>query len=61
MTYEVGDYYLKRLYKNGDNKTLKNPANHFGIGLVTVNNYDNAINEITKNENGKCLYYACWT
>ena len=25
-----------------------------------MDNYDDAINEITKEENGKCPYYACW-
>ena len=57
------EYYcnIERLFKNGDNKTVKDSAAHFGIGLVTVDNYNDAINEITKEENGKCPYYACWT
>ena len=25
-----------------------------------MDNYEDAINEITKEENGKCPYYACW-
>jgi len=35
-------------------------VHHFGIELVTEDNYYDAINEITKEENGKCTYYACW-
>ena len=35
-------------------------VHHFGIELVTEDNYYDAINEITKEENGKCPYYACW-
>ena len=60
MTYQGPSCNIEKLFKNEDNKTLKEAANHFGIGLVTVNNYDDAINEITKEENGKCPYYACW-
>jgi hypothetical protein len=60
MTYQEDSCNIERLYKNGDNKTVKDAAEHFGIELVTVDNYDDAINEITKEENGKCPYYACW-
>jgi hypothetical protein len=61
MTCEDPYSNIKRLFKNDDNKTVNEAANHFGIELVTVNNYDDAIKEITKEENGKCPYYACWT
>ena len=47
--------------KDYDNKTVNDAVSHFGIELVTVNNYYDAKNEITKEENGKCPYYACWT
>ena len=50
----------KNFLKNGDNKTVKDAADHFGIKIVTVDNYEDAINEIIKEENGKCPYYACW-
>ena len=60
MSYEENSCNIERLFKNGDNKTVKDAAEHFGIELVTVDNYDDAINEITKEENGRCPYYACW-
>jgi hypothetical protein len=61
MTYQEDSCNIEKLFKNDDNKTVNEAANHFGIELVTVNNYDDAIKEITKEENGKCPYYACWT
>ena len=60
MIYKSKSSNLERLYKNGDKKTVKDAADHFGIKIVTVDNYEDAINEITKEENGKCPYYACW-
>ena len=39
---------------------VKQAVKHFGISIVSVNNYKDAINELTKNQQGKCLYYACW-
>ena len=61
MTYqEKNNFNIERLYKNDNNKTVKDAADHFGIELVTGDNYYDAINEITKEENGKCPYYACW-
>lgn len=48
------------MYNNDGNKTINDAVSHFGIKIKTVNNYDDAINELTKNENGKCPYYACW-
>ena len=47
---EVGSS-ICRLFKNGDNKTVK--ADHFRIEIVAVNNYNDPINEMTKEENGK--------
>ena len=61
MTCEDPFSNIKSLSYNHPNKTVKDAADHFGIELVTVNNYDDAIKEITKEENGKCPYYACWT
>ncbi len=57
------EYYcnIEKLFKNSDNKTVNDAAVHFRIEIVTINNYDDAIKEITKEENGKCPYYACWT
>ena len=62
MTYNyVDSCSIGKLFNNNDNKTVKNAADHFGIEIVAVNNYNDAINEITKEEKGKCPYYACWT
>jgi len=60
MTYEQNDCNIQKLFQNGESKTVKQAVEHFGIELVAVDNYRKAIKEITKNENGKCPYYACW-
>jgi len=40
---------------------LKDALDHLGIIIDVVENYRNAIEKITsKNENGKCPYYAVW-
>ena len=41
-------------------RTVREAVEHFGIDIVFVNNYEDAINELTKNEEGNCPYYACW-
>ena len=60
MTYSESCCNIEKIYENGNNKTIKDAASHYGIGIVTVDNYNDAINELTKEENGKCPYYACW-
>ena len=60
MTYFEDSCNIDKLYKNGDNKTVKEAVSHYGIDIVTVNNFSDAKNELTKEENGKCPYYACW-
>ena len=60
MVYYEDTCNIDKLYKNGDNKTVKDAVSHFGIDIVSVNNYNDAIKELTKDENGKCPYYACW-
>ena len=60
MVYDDGTYNIDKLYKNGNNKTVKDAVSHYGIDIVSVNNYNDAIKELTKDENGKCPYYACW-
>ena len=57
--YENSCNINKISYNNG-NKTVKDAVSHFGIEITTVNNYGTAITELTKSENGKCPYYACW-
>ena len=51
---------INRISYNNGNKTVKNAVSHFGIDITTVNNIEAAITELTKSENGKCPYYACW-
>lgn len=51
---------INNLYENSENKIVKDEVSHFGIDIIAVNNYGNEIKEITKDENGKSPYYACW-
>ena len=60
MTYYEDSCNIPNLHKNGKNKTVKDAVEHFGATIVTVDNYNDAIKELKKNENGKCPYYACW-
>ena len=56
MTYngEVG-CSIGRLFKNGDNKTVKDGSDHFVIEILAVNNYNDPINEITKEKMGNAF------
>ena len=60
MTYCGSSCNIQKLYINGNNKTVKEAVEHFGVTIVTIDNYNDAIEELKKNENGKCPYYACW-
>ena len=60
MLYNVYDCYINQISYNNGKKTVKDAVSHFGIEITTVNNYEKAIAELTKSENGKCPYYACW-
>ena len=60
MTLYEGACNIPKLYNNGNNKTVKEAVEHFGITIVAVNNYKDAIKELKKNDKGKCPYYACW-
>ena len=60
MTYHDDTCSIQNLYSNGNNKTVKEAVEHFGVTIVTIDNYNDAIEELKKNENGKCPYYACW-
>ena len=60
MTYYGEKFNIDKLYENGNNKTVKEAVKHYGIIIIPVRTYENAIKELTKNEKGKCPYYACW-
>ena len=60
MLYNVYDCNINQISYNNGKKTVKDAVSHFGIEITTVNNYEKAIAELTKSENGKCPYYACW-
>jgi hypothetical protein len=60
MTHYEDACNIPKLYNNGDNKTVKEAVEHFGITIVAVNNYKAVIKELKKNGNGKYSYYACW-
>ena len=60
MTYHDNTCNIQNLYNNGNNKTVKEAVEYFGITIVSKDNYNDAIKELKKNENGKCPYYACW-
>ena len=60
MTHYSSSINIEKLYENGKNRTVREAVEHFGIDIVSVNNYEDAINELTKNEEGNCPYYACW-
>ena len=60
MLYNDISVNINKLFYNEENKTVKDAVSHFGIEIITVNNYLDAIKELTKDENGKCPYYACW-
>jgi len=44
----------------GNKFCLNDAASFYGVELKIVQNYSDAINEITKQENGKCPYYSIW-
>ena len=53
------DYLLKNIPKN--DSCLKDCLDYYGINIDIVENYRDAIEKITsKNEKGKCPYYAVW-
>lgn len=60
MLYNVYDCNINQISYNNGKKTVKDAVSHFGIEITTVNNYEKAIAELTKSENGKYPYYACW-
>ena len=60
MTYYGEKFNIDKLNENGNNKTVKEAVKHYGIIIIPVRTYENAIKELTKNEKGKCPYYACW-
>ena len=60
MLYNDSICNINAIFYNGKNKTVKDAVSHFGIEIYAVDSYERAITELTKNENGKCPYYACW-
>ena len=53
------DYLLKTIPQN--DSCLKDCLDYYGIKLEIVENYREAIEKITsQNEEGKCPYYAVW-
>ena len=60
MTLTGDSCNIKKLYNNDKNKTVKEAVEHYGITIVSVDNYNDAINELKKDQKGKCPYYACW-
>ena len=53
------DYLLNRIPQN--DSCLKDCLDYYGIKIDIVENYREAIEKITsKNEEGKCPYYAVW-
>ena len=44
----------------GNKFCLKDAASFYGVEIKIVQNYKDAINEITKEEKGKCPYYSVW-
>ena len=60
MTHKEDSCNIERLYQNGNNKTVREAVEYYGITIIAVDNYENAIRELTKKEKGKCPYYACW-
>ena len=60
MTYWEDTCNIKKLYQNGNNKTVQEAVEYYGITIIAVNQYKDAIKELTKKEKGKCPYYACW-
>ena len=64
MLYEEGSYItVKRIFESGgdSSKCIKDAADHFGISIIAVTNYNDAIKEIKKQSKpGYCDYYAVW-
>ena len=60
MLYYVDLFNIDKIFENNGKKTVKEAVSTFGIEIIGVNNYEDAIKELTKNEKGKCPYYACW-
>ncbi len=57
--YKVDPDYIEKP-PPGENFCLGHVVNFFGITLKIVQDYKEAINEITTNDNGECPYYAVW-
>ena len=64
MLYQEGDYCtVNRIFQSGgsNDKCIKDAADHFGISITAVTNYNDAIREIKKQSKpGYCDYYAVW-
>ncbi|KAK8898415.1 hypothetical protein M9Y10_000702 [Tritrichomonas musculus] len=55
----ISPEYLSKAEYAGDGECVKKAVEHFGIEIVVVTNYKDAINELIS-QKGKCKYYAVW-
>ena len=62
LLYTEGDYItLERIYKGKEGEEcIQSSIDYYGISIDVATNYQETINKLTLDVNGKCDYYACW-
>ena len=62
LLYTEGDYITpQRIFKGKEGEEcIKSSVDYYGIEIDVVQNYQDAIQKLTKDNNGKCEYYACF-
>ncbi|KAK8841092.1 hypothetical protein M9Y10_027933 [Tritrichomonas musculus] len=57
---QLNKKYIFENYESGRKECINEAVKFFGITLTVVQNYEDAIHEITKSNNDLCEYYAVW-
>ena len=62
LLYTEGDYITpQRIFKGKEGEEcIKSSVDYYGIEIEVVQTYQDAIQKLTKDNNGKCEYYACF-
>ena len=57
---QLNKKYIFENFESGRKECINEAVKFFGISLEVVQNYEDAIKEITKSNNDLCEYYAVW-
>ena len=57
---QLNKKYIFENFESGRSECINEAVKFFGISLQVVQNYEDAIQEITKSNNNLCEYYAVW-